>query len=458
MISDCRHESENPLAPEWNQGRGRKIILSTVGTLGDLYPFIAMAKALQAQGFRPVLAVSEEHRVKALAAGVAAVAIFPGFPEISARMGLGEREAAGVLIGNQRTLFEKAVFPDLASSASKLDVLAADADMIVASSFVLAAPIVCEKRKLPLVSVVLQPMALVSALDPPRTQDFWMMATAPVGRVAASWNRCMYAVYREALHGLYGRSIDKVRAEHGLQPFGARHMFEASRYAALTLGCYSPHFAPLPLDAPANAKLVGFPIFDGVVGSGNDLDPALAAFLAAGPPPLVFTLGTFATHAAGDFYNQAAQVSRRLGMRAVLLTGREPAARSDHAIFECAYAPHSRVFPRAAAIVHHGGIGTTGQALRAGKPQLVIPHMGDQNDHASRIVKLGVGMTVTPSRFRVEHVINILSDLLHNEDVQKNAACIGARIEKEHGALAAASLIENMFVGNEVNSLLVGTS
>ena len=402
------------------------------------------------KGLRPVLAVSKEHMAKAQAAGIEAVAIFPDFQEICARMGLGESEAAALLIGNQRKLFENAVFPDLASSASKLDALAADANMIVASSFVLAAPIVCEKRKLPLVSVVLQPMALVSALDPPRTHDFWMMASAPVGRVAASWNRCIYAVGRQALHMLYGRTIDKVRASHGLPPFGARHIFEASRSAALTIGCYSPYFAPLPLDAPANTALVGFPIFDGECGPGNDLDPALEAFLAAGPPPLVFTLGTFATHAAGEFYNQAAEVSRRLGMRAVLLTGREPAARTDQAIFECAYAPHSRVFPGAAAVVHHGGIGTTGQALRAGKPQLVIPHMGDQNDHARRIVQLGVGMTITPSRFRVEHTAHMLSELLSNQNILERAALIGARLKEEDGALAAASLISNTIRMHEI--------
>lgn len=346
-----------------------------------------------------------------------------------------------MLIRNQRTLFENAVLPDLASSASKLDALAADADMIVASSFVLAAPIVCEKRKLPLVSVVLQPMAFVSAFDPPRTKDFWMMASAPVGRVAASWNRCVYAVYRQALHSLYGRTMDMVRANHGLPPFGARHIFEASRSAVLTLGCYSPHFAPLPLDAPGNAALTGFPIFDGECGSGNDLDPALDAFLAAGSPPIVFTLGTFATRVAGEFYNRAAEVSRRLGMRAVLLTGREPSARSDRAIFECAYAPHSRVFPGAAAIVHHGGIGTTGQALRAGRPQLVIPHMGDQNDHAQRITQLGVGMAVLPSHFSVKHATNVLSELINNRTFEDKSSRIGVSIASENGAQLAAKLI-----------------
>ncbi len=427
--------------PDSSDPTMRRIVLCTAGTLGDLHPFLALAQALQARGFKPILAVAEDHLGKAAAAGIEAVAVLPSFRQICVRMGLGEGEATGLLMGNQRKLFEQMVLPDLASSTDKLDALAADADLIVAASFVLAAPIVAEKRKLPLVSVVLQPMALLSALDPPRTRDFWMMAGAPASRVATAWNRAVYAMLREALQGLYGRTIDQVRADHGLLPVGGRRMFEANGSAALTIGCYSSYFAPLPSDAPVTARLVGFPLFDSESGVGNDLDPALEAFLAEGPPPLVFTLGTFATHAPGDFYIQAAAVARRLGRRAVLLTGRHSAAQSDPSIFECAYAPHSRVFPYVAAIVHHGGIGTTGQALRAGKPQLVVPHMGDQNDHADRIVQLGVGLTLKPARFTADQATPILALLLNNQSIRDAAARIGACIRTETAAAEAASLI-----------------
>lgn len=419
----------------------RRIVLCTVGSLGDLHPFLALAQALQARGFKPVLAVPEDQLGKVTAAGIEAVAVFPSFLQICSRMGLGEREAAGLLMGNQRKLFEQMLLPDLASSTAKLDALAVDADLIVAASFVLAAPIVAEKRRLPLVSVVLQPMALLSALDPPHTRDFWMMAGTPVSRIATAWNRGVYAMLRQALQSLYGRTIDDVRTDHGLLSVGARRMFEAHKSAVLTLGCYSPHFAPLPPDASDTTKLIGFPLFDSESGIGSELDPALEAFLAAGPPPLVFTLGTFATHAAGEFYVQAAEVARRLGMRAVLLTGRKSATQSDPSIFECAYAPHSLIFPHVAAIVHHGGIGTTGQALRAGKPQLVVPHMGDQNDHAHRIVQLGVGLTVKPARFNADQAAPVLSILLNNQGMRDAAARIGASITTENAAAEAASLI-----------------
>ena len=266
----------------------RKIILATVGSMGDLYPLIAIAKALKGYGFHPVLAVPEDHVVKAMAAGIEAVGVLPSFATLCVRAGLDEGETARKLIGKQREILEQLILPDLASCTAKLEALAVDAEAIIASSFFMAAPIVAEKRGLPLVSIVLQPMALLCALDPPSTPDFWMMKRRP-GALGGAWNRAMFLALRQIVNLLYGRQIDRVRRVHGLAPTGARRMFESSGAAVLTLGCYSPLLAPLPADAPANVAIVGFPMFDGAVDDQEALDPALQAFLSAGPPPLVFT-------------------------------------------------------------------------------------------------------------------------------------------------------------------------
>ncbi len=418
----------------------RKIILATVGSMGDLHPLIAIARALKSGGFRPVLAVPEDHVAKSVAAGIEAVAVLPSFATLCGRMSLDEREAARRLIGNQREILEQIILPDLASCTAALEALAADAEAIVAPGFFLAAPIVAEKLGLPLVSVVLQPMAMLSPLDPPNTPDFWMMKHAPLGPIGRQWNRAMFGTWRRLIDLVYGRQIDRVRRAHGLAPTGGARMFEA-KGAVLTLGCYSPLLAPLPEEAPVNSVLVGFPMFDGAADGGEALDPALEAFLADGPAPLVFTLGTFAVMAPNNFYETAAAIARRLGVRAVLLTGSGAAGQVAEGVFACAYAPHSRLFPRAAAIVHHGGAGTTGQALRAGKPQLVVPHMGDQYDHAFRIARLGVGRRIAPRRFTLERVAPLLADMLADTAMQARAADLGKRIAVESGATVAATVI-----------------
>ncbi|MFZ4066025.1 MAG: glycosyltransferase [Phenylobacterium sp.] len=107
-----------------------------------------------------------------------------------------------------------------------------------------------------------------------------------------------------------------------------------------------------------------------------------------------------------------------------------------------AYAPHSLLFPSAAAIIHHGGIGTTGQALHAGRPQLITPHMGDQPDNAARISDLGVGATLSAARYRPERVARLLHRLLMDPDTLRRAEALADRLSGENGAVAAAAAIE----------------
>lgn len=421
----------------------RKIVLTSVGTLGDLHPFIAIGLALKARGHRVVLAVAEDHVAKVQAAGLDAVAVLPSFELIRQRMGLSEDAAVKRVMADQRYMLEQVVLPWLSSSTSALDAAVADADALIASLFVFGAAIVAEKRHIPLVSVMLQPMAMLSAHQPPHTPDFWMMRNAPRGAIGLRWNRMAYALIRNILRQRYGRTVDEVRTHHGLGRMPGPSMFEVGRTTALTLCCYSPIFGPLEDDAPANSVAVGFPIFDSESGGVDAADAGLERFLAVGPPPLVFTLGSFAVYAPGDFYEEAAATAKRLGRRAVLLTGANARLQSDGDILVRAYAPHSMLFGRAAAVIHHGGIGTTGQALRAGKPQLVVPHMGDQSDNAHRLKKLGVARALPARRFTAERAAKRLAALLADDrPYRASAARIGARIAAEDGAGAAADAIE----------------
>ena len=388
------------------------IVLTTIGTLGDLHPFIALGLALQAKGFRPTLALAEDQVAKARSAGLDAVAILPSFETIRLNLGLSEEAAVTLLMSDQRQFLEKILLPCVSQSARSLLSLATGAAAIISSPFVFAAPIIAEKTGIPLITAVLQPMAMLSPYDPPATPDFWMMKKAPVTTVGAAWNTLVYTLMRQVLALLYSRRIDAVRDEYDLPPAGAAHLLEPQRRSALVLGCYSKLLGPPPRDASTAVKIVGFPFFDSRGGGEEPLHPALAEFLDRGAPPLVFTLGTFAVRGAGGFYAEAEETARLLGRRAVLLTGDSSEVQIDGPIARCGYVPHSLLFPHAAVIVHHGGIGTTGQAMRAGRPQLIVPHMGDQRDHAHRIEQLGLGLSIKAKRFTAGSAAPLIAQLL----------------------------------------------
>jgi UDP:flavonoid glycosyltransferase YjiC (YdhE family) len=145
------------------------------------------------------------------------------------------------------------------------------------------------------------------------------------------------------------------------------------------------------------------------------------------------------------FYRHSLEAAARLGRRAVLLVGSDAAprwaGRTGPNALALGYAPHSMLFPRAAAIVHHGGMGTTAQALRAGRPQLVVPFYADQPDNAARLVRLGVARTIPSRRYTATRAFAALTALTGDADHVARAADAARAIAGEDGATAAAAAI-----------------
>lgn len=421
-----------------------RIVLVTIGSLGDIHPFIAIGRALVAQGQQVVLAVPEDAVAKVRAAGLDAAHIMPSFATICDRLGMTEEQAAAEVMANTSFVVDEILLPALQTSAAALDELVEGADILVSSIFAFAADLVAEKHRLPLASIVLQPMTLFSAWHPPVAPRFGMMRHHPQSSFGRGWNRLFYAMMRAALRRLHAPQINAVRAAHGLAPTIAAPMLDHSSATQAVLCCWSSALSPLPPDAPSNAALVGFPFFDSENGTESELAPELASFLSEGEPPLIFTLGSFAVASAGNFYEEAALAARALNMRAVMLTGKPGPPRLDDQCLFMNYAPHSAVFPHAAAIIHHGGIGTTGQALRAGRPQLIIPHFGDQFDNAARLQAAVLALTASREEFDRTLGASTISRLLTDRAIANAANRAARKITSEDGGMEAARRIVNL--------------
>jgi len=415
----------------------RKVVLATFGSLGDVHPFIAVAQALQGRGVTPLLAVQTDLAGKCEAAGVETLPFMPGIAEAVGES--DEKRIARKLISATELLIRKAVLSSLAKSTALLSRKAADADVIVGSTFALSAPIVAEKHNIPFVAALLQPAGWLSILDPPAMPDFNAFARPPLGPVKTAWNRTAGWLAGLEIRRRYASGINTVRQACDLPLSDRLPLFEAGTEPVLSLGLYSPVLGPIPPDAPQGAQLTGFPWFDSEDGTAPHLDRELSAFLDSGPPPLVITFGTVVPAAAGLLYQRSVSIARELGMRAVLLTG-EAMPEISQDIVTRSYVPHSLLFPRAAAVIHHGGIGTTGQVLRAAVPQLVVPFMVDQFDNAERIVRLGTGLSLSPRRYNVQ-AEGLVKRLIHEPGFAAAAARIGQAMRNENGAAAAANAI-----------------
>jgi UDP:flavonoid glycosyltransferase YjiC (YdhE family) len=246
------------------------------------------------------------------------------------------------------------------------------------------------------------------------------------------------------------RALTDFRRRVGVAVPPGDEIIDVPLQAERVFGLYSPHLGALPADAPAQARIAGFSFYDGAAGGATPLSLEAEEFFATGLPPVVFTLGSSGVHAPGRFYEDAVEAARSLRKRAFLLVGEDTAQAAHLAardVCVVGYAPHSLVFPRAAAVVHHGGIGTVAQAMRAGRPQLVCPMLGDQADNAERLIRLGVAGRLDHKSFTAERAARALGWLTSGAGVAARAGAIATSVAAEDGAGIVADEILAMCAG-----------
>lgn len=430
-----------------------RIILTTIGSLGDLHPFIAIGRALAARGEQVLLAVPEDGVAKVRAAGLEAAPILPSYVRLCQRLRLTPEEFVARSVADTRFVIDEVLMPSLHDSSAALNALVDIGDILAGSLFAFATEIVAEKRGVPLATMVLQPMTLFSAWRPPVAPHFEWMRHHPQGPIGRGWNRACYSLVRAGLRRRYGKAVDAVRADYGLGSRRGALLIDQGPVTEAILCCWSAALGTLPPDAPRNAALVGLPFFDSESGAEEAPAPELEAFLRDGDAPLVFTLGSFVVASAGQFYQEAAAISRRLGRRAILLTGQVGPPRREGDCLILNYAPHSALFPHAAAIIHHGGIGTTGQALRAGRVQLVVPHFGDQFDNADRVQSAGGGLTIRREHFGGDIGTEMIDRILSWPQMAAAADRMARIVAEEKGAETAARHLLGLRQGRKPRSV-----
>jgi rhamnosyltransferase subunit B len=418
---------------------GKRILLTTIGSLGDLHPLLAIGLGLRARGHQVSLAATAFYRPKIEALGF-------GFHPLRPELPANDAALIAYLLDLKRgpeRLLREVLFPSLRDSY--LDLLAAtrNVDFMLAGELVYAAPLVAEKTGLAWTSYVTSPMSFFSAHDPPVVAGHpWLAKLRALG---ATVNRALITL-ADARTRSWAKPLRELRRELGLAP--KRNPILRDKYSPnLVLAGFSPSFAKAQPDWPRNTVITGFTFYDGRQ-EGVQLGANLETFLDAGEAPIVFTLGSAAVYAPGTFYVASAEAATELGRRAILLMGDNapPAGLPAHVI-ACAYAPYSDLFPRACAIVHSGGIGTVAQALRAGRPSIVTPFAFDQPDNAARLERLGTSRTIPRGRYTVARAAAALTRLLGESRYRERAAEIGRALRHEDGVRIACDAIEQQLHG-----------
>jgi len=391
-----------------------RFLLTPVGSAGDVNPYIGVGRALAARGHDVHVLTAEPFRAAVERAGLTFHATWSAcaydattrHPDLwHPRRGL--RLVLDTAVATMRDAYDVTARQVVAGrtvlvghALSFATRMLEDAEGIPGATLVLAPAVLRSNVRGP----VLGPRLDLGRMRPWAARAMWWMAD------------------RLGVDPHLAPALNAWRADLGLPPI---HRPFASWILSpqLALGLFPDWFAPPPPDWPAQLVLSGFPLFD---DAARDAARPLDAFLDAGDPPVVITPGT-ANRQAGAFFEATIRGARSLGYRVLVVTDYPEQVPHElrREIHVSSYAPFSRLFPRCAAVIHHGGIGTVSQALAAGVPQLVIPLAFDQFDNAARVARLGSGAVFGPHRATSRRLAETLYGLLERASVQ--AACAYGR-------------------------------
>lgn len=420
----------------------KRIILNTFGSFGDIHPYMAIAMELKRRGHEPVIATMQVYREKVEGIGVEFVPVRPHIAQPKEQDPELIKKIMEPKTG-PRFLTEEVVFPAVRESYADLLPAVAGADLLVTHPAAPAGPLVGRKTGMPWISTVLAPLSFFSAYDPPMP-PFWQWFT----KLSVLGPGVMGFLLRLTMSTYKAKAVTAFRDELGIEDYG-NPMFEGQHSPALVLALFSRVFAQPQPDWPRQTEITGFCFYDG--NHDAPVPQELTRFLESGPPPIVFTLGSSAVWVARDFFQESIKAAKSLGRRAVLLIGDE--RNLPHSLPEgmiaVDYAPYQSLLPRACAVVHHGGVGTTSQGLLAGVPTLIVPFAFDQADNAEHARKVGTSRTIYRQKYFAPRVAAELDALLTQPSYASRALAVSRELKQENGPSRAAGLIEQVLSGTK---------
>lgn len=409
------------------------ITILAMGSRGDVQPYVALGVALQKSGVRVRIATLEAFAQFVTGYGLECYAIEGDLASVmNSQVADNARQADNplkfALSFNELKKFGLALQAGLFAACQ-------DANLVIYHPGMALGYFAAQARGIPSV------LGLPFPMTPTRAYPSLIFYDGP--RLGGGYNLLTYKI----LHQIFwmassGNLRDFWKREFGGLPaqFGSPFSRQTSATHPTVVSC-SPHVFPQADDFPPHIHHTGFWFLD--EEPGWTPPAALTDFLQRGPAPVYVGFGSIgdpkqAAHTA----RTVAEALRRAGQRGILATGWQGSSDEPlpENIFTLESAPHSWLFPRMAAVVHHGGAGTTAAGLRAGVPAVVIPHGLDQPAWARRVRELGVGTSLPRKKLTAERLAEAIG-VVSKSEMRAAASALGEKIRAENGAEKAAKVI-----------------
>ena len=413
----------------------KTIIFTTIGSLGDLHPIMGIAQELKNLGHRPIIATSEYYREYLLNAQLE-------FHPVRPSLNLEDSELVKAVLDTKdgpELLHKKYIFPELQNSIDDLLKIASGADLIVGSVLTYYVPIVSHITKVPWLNAIVAPISMWSGYDPP------ILAPLPFLGKMRFLNHNIHHWILKSLFKVsepWARPLKELRVKYGMTA-GKNPFWEGLYEGKKTLCLWSDTFYSPKPDWPENALATGFIFYD--PKQDHELPLDILDFRKKHKNVCVFTLGSTAVQNPQEFLEIFIETSKRLDAGCIITTGRkhidEYRSKSTDKLLFIDYAPYSLLFPLADIIIHQGGVGTTAQCLKSGKPQIVLPFCMDQFDNGYRIKRLCAGEVIEKKHLTITKLSNVITSCLTDLRIKDTARQISTIMANENGARKAAEEI-----------------
>ena len=401
-----------------------RIAIVTMGSLGDVLPYVALGRRLAQRGHEVTLCAADKYRSEARGLSFFNCA---SWSDERHRRRMEAVLAESNPMRHLDIMYESARKQIAEVIPATLEATRG-ADLIVSHVLAIGGYAAARRHKRPLVTGFLFDGTIPSK------------AMSPLGLDLGPLNRPLWSMVTRAVRKKTDPVLNDALGAAGLPP-ESDLLFSSSHSRLLNLVAVSPQVCRLAPLGDRPYRLTGSWHLD----EESEPDPALRAFVEAGPPPVVIGFGSMMGIDAADWTRRVVEgVGDR---RCVLQMGwaNLGEATLPPNVFRAGPAPHGWLFSHASAVIHHGGAGTTAAGLRAGVPSSVVWFVGDQPTWGKRIARLGVGTPpVRFSQFSARWLDRTLRRLTSDERMRKNAASLGERIRAEDGAGTAAAAIESV--------------
>lgn len=412
-----------------------KILISTVGSHGDILPFIALANEFLKRGNEVVFYAN------------------PFFKSLVSNkqikfVEIGTIEEYKNMFNSLNNIDSMKSFKLVASEFMKLCPVFYEAmkkdisknnTIIISSSLLFAGRLLEETYNVPCVTIHLSPSVFRSNINPARLAPNWIEPKTPLFIKNISW----WLLDKFFYEPNFTKTLNKIREKLGLHC--VNKIFKSWIHEGSLVICLFPKwFAKPQNDWKENVIFADFPLYDN--NENKKLSNEILDFLQSDTPIVGFSAGT-ATATAQDFFNVSIEVSNKLGIKAILLThfNEQIPKNLPKNIVHINYAPFSQLLPKLSLFVHHGGIGSISQTLKAGIPQIIRPVAFDQFDNSIRVVNLGVAQEMLVKDYNIKNLSNAINKILVNDNYKKNAKLISKNFEDNNSISKVCEVILEKF-------------